>query len=167
MAFFESYFWPFNKTHEKIIAIFVISAIMASIWNVFIKFRWHDEKLTGVVARGLIIFVKRNPNLICSFCRNDWFEKSDRILMIFYIPEISWSRQTLWWLKEYKRIPWQSRWHSPSFGLIHSVFHHSNLQASHSTQKRVVNKLDKITSILKRSSREQNWPSSFWHVLYY
>ena len=36
----------FNKTHEKIIATFVISAIMASIWNVFIKFRWHDEKLT-------------------------------------------------------------------------------------------------------------------------
>ena len=46
LAFFDSYFWPFNKTHEKIIAIFVISAIMASIWNVFIKFRWHDEKLT-------------------------------------------------------------------------------------------------------------------------
>ena len=31
LAFFDSYFWPFNKTHEKIIAIFVISAIMASI----------------------------------------------------------------------------------------------------------------------------------------
>ena len=48
LAFFDSYFWPFNKTHEKIIAIFVISAIIASIWNVFIKFRWHDEKLTVV-----------------------------------------------------------------------------------------------------------------------
>ena len=35
LAFFDSYFWPFNKTHEKIIAILVISAIMASIWNVF------------------------------------------------------------------------------------------------------------------------------------
>ena len=46
LAFFDSYFWPFNKTHEKIIAIYVISAIMASIWNVFIKFRWHDEKFT-------------------------------------------------------------------------------------------------------------------------
>ena len=46
LAFFDSYFWLFNKTHEKIIAIFVISAIMASIWNVFIEFRWHDEKLT-------------------------------------------------------------------------------------------------------------------------
>ena len=47
MAFFDSYFWPFNKTHEKIIAIFFLSAIMASIWNVFIKFRWRDEKLTN------------------------------------------------------------------------------------------------------------------------
>ena len=46
-TFFDSYFGPFNKTHEKIIAIFVISEIMASIWNVFIKFRWHDEKLTA------------------------------------------------------------------------------------------------------------------------
>ena len=46
MAFFDSYFWPFNKSQEKINAIFVISAIMASLWNVFIKFRWHDEKLT-------------------------------------------------------------------------------------------------------------------------
>ena len=45
LAFFESYFCPFNKTHEKIIAIFFISAIMASIWNVFIKFHWDDEKL--------------------------------------------------------------------------------------------------------------------------
>ena len=50
LAFFDSYFWPFNKSHEKIIAIFVISAIMASIWNVFIKFRWHDEKLTHVLT---------------------------------------------------------------------------------------------------------------------
>ena len=46
LAFFDSYFWPFNKTHEKIIVIFVISAIVVSIWNVFIKFHWHDEKLT-------------------------------------------------------------------------------------------------------------------------
>jgi len=45
LALFDSYFWPLNKSHEKINAIFVISATMASIWNVFIKFRWHDEKL--------------------------------------------------------------------------------------------------------------------------
>ena len=45
LALFESYFWSFNKSHENINAFFVISAIMASIWNVFIKFRWHDEKL--------------------------------------------------------------------------------------------------------------------------
>ena len=44
--FFDVYFWPFNKSHEKINAIFVISATKASIWNVFIKFRWHDEKFT-------------------------------------------------------------------------------------------------------------------------
>ena len=30
-AFFDNYFWPFNKTHKKIIAIFVIIAFMASI----------------------------------------------------------------------------------------------------------------------------------------
>ena len=47
LAFFDVYFWPFNKSHEKINAIFVISATMASIWNVFIKFHWHDEKLTS------------------------------------------------------------------------------------------------------------------------
>ena len=42
LAFFDVYFWPFNKSHEKINAIFV-----ASIWNVFIKFHWHDEKFTS------------------------------------------------------------------------------------------------------------------------
>ena len=48
LALFDGYFWPFNKSHEKINIIFVISAIITSIWNVFIKFRWHDEKLTDV-----------------------------------------------------------------------------------------------------------------------
>ena len=28
LAFFDVYFWPFNKSHEKINAIFVISATM-------------------------------------------------------------------------------------------------------------------------------------------
>ena len=41
LAFFDGYFWPFNKSEEKIKVIFVISVI----WNVFIKFHWHDEKL--------------------------------------------------------------------------------------------------------------------------
>ena len=27
LAFFDGYFWPFNKSHEKIKSIFVISAI--------------------------------------------------------------------------------------------------------------------------------------------
>ena len=48
LALFDVFFWPFNKSHEKINIIFVISAIIASIWNVFIKFRWQDEKLTPV-----------------------------------------------------------------------------------------------------------------------
>ena len=65
LASFDSYFWPFNKTHEKIIAIFVISAIMASIWNDFIKFCWHDEKLTIeplkkiVKIRGIFSWLNR------------------------------------------------------------------------------------------------------------
>ena len=46
LALFDGYFWPFNKSHEKIKCIFVISAIIPSIWNVFIKFGWRDEKLT-------------------------------------------------------------------------------------------------------------------------
>ena len=50
LAFFDSYFRPFNKSEEKIKVIFVISVIMPSIWNVFIKFRWHDEKLTSDVS---------------------------------------------------------------------------------------------------------------------
>ena len=49
LALFDVYFWPFNKSHEKINIIFVISAIIASIWNVFIKFRWHDEKTTRAI----------------------------------------------------------------------------------------------------------------------
>ena len=57
LAFFDSYFWPFNKTHEKIIVIFVISAIMASIWNVFIKFHWHDEKLTFCITLKIKMWV--------------------------------------------------------------------------------------------------------------
>ena len=48
LALFDGYFWPFNKSHEKSNAIFVISVIIASIWNVFIKFNWHDEELTDV-----------------------------------------------------------------------------------------------------------------------
>ena len=43
LALFDVYFWPFSKSHEKINTIFVI---IASIWNVLIKFGWHDEKLT-------------------------------------------------------------------------------------------------------------------------
>jgi len=31
LALFDVYFWPFNKSHENINTIFVISAVMASI----------------------------------------------------------------------------------------------------------------------------------------
>jgi hypothetical protein len=31
LALFDGYFWPFNKSHEKIKSIFVISAIIPSI----------------------------------------------------------------------------------------------------------------------------------------
>ena len=60
LALFEGYFLPFNNSHEKMKAIFVISAIIPSIWNVFIKFRLHDEKLTpcgqgtSAIASGAI-----------------------------------------------------------------------------------------------------------------
>ena len=76
LAFFDSYFWPFNKTHEKIIAIFVISAIMASIWNVFIKFCLHDEKFTPASSR---VFGQPHFNLPCrtvsDVCSTDWPKK--------------------------------------------------------------------------------------------
>ena len=49
LPLFDVYFWPFNKSHEKINAIFVIRSTMASIWNVFIKFRCHDEKFTNML----------------------------------------------------------------------------------------------------------------------
>ena len=57
-------FWPFrpfNKCHEKIKSIFVIGAIIPSIWNVFIKFHWHDEKFT--LANYLCFF----KQVICLF----------------------------------------------------------------------------------------------------
>ena len=61
LALFDLYFWSFNKSQEKkIYTVFVISAIMASIWNVFIKFPWYDEKLTddfnSVCTLQLIFF---------------------------------------------------------------------------------------------------------------
>ena len=58
LALFDSYFWPFNKTHEKIVAIYVISPIMASIWNVFTKFCWLDEKLT---EGGMLLLLVATP----------------------------------------------------------------------------------------------------------
>ena len=46
LALFD--FWPFNKSHEKINIIFVISAIIASIWNFFyqIQLTWWKNYLS-------------------------------------------------------------------------------------------------------------------------
>ena len=63
LAFFDSYFWPFKKSHEKTNAIFVISAVMASIWNVIIKFRWHDEKFTVFRFWIGVLHMKGNEGL--------------------------------------------------------------------------------------------------------
>ena len=52
LAFFDSNFWPFYKSEEKIKVIFVISAI----WNVFIKFRWHVEKLTTGLHKSIHLY---------------------------------------------------------------------------------------------------------------
>ena len=92
LAFFDSYFWPFNKTHEKIIAIFVIRAIMASIWNVFIKFRWRDEKFLrpfpchicnktfsqkGAVNKHvLIVHEGKIPSFQCETCGKNFTAKA-------------------------------------------------------------------------------------------
>ena len=65
LAFFDSYFWPFNKPHEKIIAIFVISTIMASIWKVFhqIPLKWSKTYYKYIVH----IWEKKNHNCMYVF----------------------------------------------------------------------------------------------------
>ena len=40
--------------------IFVISGVIASFWRVFIKFRWHGQKLTSVVNSDLRIWSSAN-----------------------------------------------------------------------------------------------------------
>ena len=59
LAFFDSYFWPFNKSEEKIKVIFVISAIMPPIWNVFIKSHWHDEKFAIALCSWLSLWLTK------------------------------------------------------------------------------------------------------------
>ena len=63
-GFFDSHFWPFNKCEEKIKVIFVITAIIPSIWNgFFFKFRWRDEKFTMAILNNMKImhlkFIKK------------------------------------------------------------------------------------------------------------
>ena len=65
LALFDSYFWPINKSHEKIKSIFVIKTIMPPVWNVFFKFCWHDEKLTkGAVLFQKCLYLEPNNNKI-------------------------------------------------------------------------------------------------------
>ena len=95
---------------KKIIAIFVISAIMASIWNVFIKFRWHDEKLT---SDGIQSFSRFLPDLwvaqwshLHGHC---WCSQGLDIVRVFLLV-LTWShnwRGTLRW----------SPWNYPSTNL--------------------------------------------------
>ena len=61
LALFDGYFWP----HEKIKSIFVISAFIPSIWNVFIKFRWHDEKLTLAYVKYHFLNLPSMLSFIC------------------------------------------------------------------------------------------------------
>ena len=67
LALFDGYFWPFNKSHEKIKSIFVISTIIPSIWNVFIKFRWRDEILTVVKPKLTSVsnYPSKTPTILC------------------------------------------------------------------------------------------------------
>ena len=46
-SYFQSRFSMSKIIRIFLVIIFVIIAIMASIWNDFIKLRWHDEKLTS------------------------------------------------------------------------------------------------------------------------
>ena len=85
LAFFDSYFWPFNKTHEKIIAIFVISAIMSWIWNVFKKFRWHDEKLNPIYYLNFLTTIYLGKPWYCCLetrdLSRDWRELREGALL--------------------------------------------------------------------------------------
>ena len=79
LAFFDSS----NKSREKINATFVIRAIIASIWNVFIKFRWHDEKLTRAcfphpqLLEDQLILISPNFYISSNFIWTSfiWFER--------------------------------------------------------------------------------------------
>ena len=74
LALFDGYFLPFNNSHEKIKSIFVISAIIPSIWNVFIKFRWHDEKLTNV--HGITRLLKETVSVYYLFHCNQFLSST-------------------------------------------------------------------------------------------
>ena len=84
LALFDVYFWPFNKSHEKFNAIFVISAIMASVWNVFIKFRWHDQKLT------VTDLYPKHPFGACCMLLETWWSQLLSMHLHFHINTAAW-----------------------------------------------------------------------------
>ena len=85
LALFEVYLWPFNKSHEKINVIFVISASMASIWNVFIKFRWHDENLTEVSYISTFISPIHNIHIKSGTISIKYKKVYERKLYVFHV----------------------------------------------------------------------------------
>ena len=93
LAFFGSYFWPFSKFEDKNQVIFVISALMCSIWNVFIEFCWHDEKLTLRYSKhGNNPFLLKSYDFMnpasfnCShlsfFCKNIFWTLEIRLILL-------------------------------------------------------------------------------------
>ena len=68
LALFDVYFCPFNKSHEKINIIFVISAMIASIWNVFyqIPLTWW-KTYPGGLGTGFFSINTSNLSLTWSF----------------------------------------------------------------------------------------------------
>ena len=60
-TFFDIYFWPINKSHERNNAIFVISAIMATICNAFYQILWTWWK---TVCENLKSFIGQSTSFL-------------------------------------------------------------------------------------------------------
>ena len=61
--------------------IFVISGVVASLWRVFIKFRWHGQKLIGVllmVHTGLVL--AQHMSLAWS---TQWYQLISEAILLF------------------------------------------------------------------------------------
>ena len=97
--FLTAIFGHLAKSDEKIKVIFVISAIMSSIWNVFIKFHWHDEKLT-YYTQGNLLHCHLN-NVVAGFATNFaplWNHKMNFIkLKKSYYQKSGWNETWIFW----------------------------------------------------------------------